>query len=771
MYLESNIGAFLNTAANESLRGNPKQEKSLSSSFNFKLAETTRKQSRFEEYFNNFREIVKDKIDLEDLFVKASMRIQETNASTKFSVRNILGEVYKTIYLPPEDLEEIGAKMLKYYRETFFSLCPGIFRAKYVGKIKEDERIHNVDNKPDASQWDFKLNSLKNFYKVQVVHLEGKVNMVLESIFEILHSNYWTILGMLKQFNRLEDSAFILSFAKNYLGGRSKDYFNTIVERLLEKNIPRFIDTFFSTYMTLSLGFFGMTWGSWHQQIRKLGSDTPDFHLFLNSFRLGLHTPEVRTYCSRMVDSLGKIFLTLKTDGNNAAVMNPLNKLRERVRQRCGISQRVLLSTDALKQVMVALDFRDLANCVGVNVKLVRFFEILISNGRAYLQSKNMDSNNIFLLLLYLQLYGIIIPYCLRICRTCFSDFELHYHYHFMNQHMLDAPFEVACLESNRQSMAMYMFLLDYLNSILPSILYHMVSQNGSDMIDRIMSSYGQHIDSLAEVFDVENKTPCPSPFLDRIELIEVSDFLKFSHILKNFQLFSDSPGRSLFPTTFDFLELYLETLKSPTISQQLDRKIKEFLLDNLERDTRVLVIVSANLCSLFNEKQLSEVAPDFYRFFEPKSFQVDRYAHTLEKVTYFVVQSSLSSANPTEEPINNLPVLISPKRRLWQFLHDRLHLDADNKSIQDRLLDNCTLILLFEMMDQDQFEQNFSQEIDQFVGNLSFLKGKIDRILKFRKIGEVMAADLAWLEHERNKLDKQLKFAEGYYLRSFFYV
>lgn len=765
------MGAFLNLAANESMRGNPKQEKSLSSSFNFKLAESGRKQSRFEEYFNNFREIVKDKIDLEDLFVRASARITETNASTKFSVRNILSEVYKTIYLPPEDLEEISSRMLKHYREVFFSLYPGIFRAKYIGKIKEDERVQNVDNKPDSSMWEFKLNSLKNFYKVQVVHLEGKLNMVLESVFEILHSNYWTVLGMLKQFNRLDDSAFILSFAKNYLGARNKDYFNTIVERLLEKHIPRFIDTFFSSYMTLSLGFFGMSWGSWHQNLRKLGTDTPEFHLFLNAFRLGLHTPEVRTYCSRMVEALGKIFINLKTEGSGASVLNPLNKQRERVRQRCALSQRVLLSTDALKSVMIALDFRDLANCVGVNSKLVRFFEILITNGRAYLQSKNMDSNNIFLLLLFLQIYGIIIPYCLRVCRTCVSDFELHYHYHFMNQTLIDAPFEVAHLESSRQSMAMYMFLLDYLNSIMPSILYHMVSQSGSDLIDRIMSSYGQHIDSLAEVFDVENKTPMPSPFLDRIELIEVTEFMKFTQILRGFHLTPESPGRSLFPTTFDFLELYLEALKSSTMAQQLDRKIKEFLLDNLERDTRVLVMVSANLCSLFNEKQLSEVAPDFYRFFDPKSFQVDRYAHTLEKVTYFVVQSSLSNASASDEPLNSTPLLISPKRRLWQFLHDRLHLDADNKSIQERLLDNCTLILLFEMMDQDQFEQNFSQEIDQFVGNLAFLKGKIDRILKFRKIGEVMASDLVWLEYERNKLVKQLNFAEGYYLRSFFYA
>lgn len=96
-------------------------------------------------------------------------------------------------------------------------------------------------------------------------------------------------------------------------------------------------------------------------------------------------------------------------------------------------------------------------------------------------------------------------------------------------------------LETQPRSLALYHELLDVLNSIMPSLLIHMfdpdVSQQMDGLIEGILDSFaiyrGKDSNS-RDTTDVTTYKNQVSPFMEKVNLIPVQDFINIFSILKD---------------------------------------------------------------------------------------------------------------------------------------------------------------------------------------------------------------------------------------------
>ena len=717
---------------------------------------------RFDDHFQKFKDLMRNKIDIEHLVNQTLQKNQGAAPLTKSRARTSFFETFKEEYLPPDDLAQAARSIRAIYSDIYFGQLPNIHKMKFIGRIKEQERIVAADQKQDPTAWQFKLSSIKEHYSVPVVNFEGKVNTILEQIFEIVNTNYNAVKALVEENNDLQASTRLLSFAKNHLGGFNPAYFTVLALHIIEEKLPSFLDFFFSQYIPNVVGFFSVSWSSWFQGIRSSIQKYPDAHIFLNTLRLALSTPEIRTYSMKLFEAMGKFVLTLKSEqGTN------LNKQKEKVRTKSGLGPKAVISVETLEQILRALDFREMTNCLCTNSTLIKIFEAVISKSRKYLEQHQIDSNNIYLVMFFIQVYGILIPNTLQVARTVVSEYELNHQYMFMTTHLLEQPFEVFYLESNITCIAFHLHILDFMNCIFPSLVYAMMQRETTDSVDRIILTYGQFLDYITEQPEIETGTPKISVFADKIMLAPVEEFDFFVKALLATKAFPRAAFFEFYPTTFTLLEVSIEELKE--VKPSYDKKLQGFLQENLDPKTSVLVFLTTNITSLYSELSMVDVPSELFKFLDSRSDYLDKYCNIFENVTYLIAQSTVERSELQSDTRRALPLLINQSRDVMQFLMDSVKIDNENKEIIDRIVDNCTLFVLWGMLEPQQFELNYSKDIEAFIQNTTTLKGKIDKILKLKKISQVLFKDLECLEMHRSMHHYSIDFVENYYLKNFY--
>ena len=759
-WTNSDIGSFLSESANSRVKNNSGLEKENHPKF--KNNTESNSKGRFDDRFIKFRDLMKDKIDINELMELTIQKNPDLNQLNRIRARSSLLETFREVYMPPDDLERTIQKTREAYDQLFFNILPTIYKVKYLGRQKEEERMMGIEQKQESTEWNFKLKSLKQLYFTSVVNFEGRTNVILEQIFEIVNTNFYSIISLLDQYKDLTTNTRILSFAKNYLGGFNKGYFDSLALYVIEEKLPSFLNFFFLKLIPATIPFFNLNWSSWFQTMRSSCESFPDAHIFLNTLRQAFSVPEIRIYSIKLFESIGKFVLTMKVDQTSSS-----SKQKERVRLQSCLSPKIVIPSEIMGELLEALNPKEMGNCIIENPHLTKIFEMIITKSRKYIEQSGLDSNNLYLITFFIQLYCILIPNTLGVTRTIVGEYELNYQYMFMTTHMLESPFEVCYLESNPQTIGFHALVLDFLNCAFPSLIFSMMQRESTDFIDKVLLTYGSHLSSISDesIFE-KNEQPVISAFADRIMVVPVEEFEFFIRTLLNLKEFSPI-AMQYYPTTFTLLEVSIEELKE--IKPSFDKKMNAFLQENLNPNGNILIYVSTNITSLYNENTLSEVPSDFLKFIEIRSEFLEKYMTTLEKVMYIIVQSSVERNYPELDLRRNEPLLLNQHREVSQFLIDSVKLDTETKEILEMIVDNCSLYMLWGLLQTEEFEVKFANEIDLFSHNTSILKAKIDIVLKLKKISNLLSKDLEYIESLKEIHSHSLNFAENFYLRNFY--
>lgn len=718
---------------------------------------------KYDDYFKQFQAILSEKFDLEELISDVLNKGQITNQISKQKARSLFWDNFKDVYLPQEDIASLVEQTAKNYIKIYFDYLPNIYRAKYIGELKEAERMSLVDQKPDQTQWEFKLGSLKEHYQIKVVNFEGKANMLLEQIFEILNSNYTSIVSLLKVNRTLEASTQILTFAKYFLGGNNLDYYPTIAVSVIDQTCNGFLDFFFGRFMPMNLNFFSKQWSETHRAVSKAVQDYPDAHLFLNTFRLAMVIPEVRMYCMRTVEALGELLVNSKLDKR---VLGSVGKIKERQLLRSNLTPKIILSKETIEEIFRLLDLRLLASCFSYNSSIAILFDKLLQKARHHVQQKDLDYNNVFLIILFIQLYGLLIFYECQVCRTLCKEEELQNQYLFLNDTMINIPYDVDYLESTVPTLAFHLAVLEALGSLIPALIYHMGdTKEKADWLVSVLQNYGQHIDLMIEPIESPSILEPISPFADRLMLIPLDRLKNFMDLLFKTPSIVSLSSTS-YPTTFALLEVLIESLKQ--LKSAYHKKIQEYLQQDLSPHMKHLVFLTSNITSLYNEEQLAEGSQEVFKFFNIKGNYLEKYAASLEKVTYQIAQSASFNGQQAHTD-SYLPLLLNKTRSVSPFLVNLVQLDSENKELLERMLDNCTLYMLWRLLSPIDFESTFAKEVDAMVFNTQYLKPRIDRLMRLKRIGKLLLDSFRQSEREELKYSNFLYFTEEAYLKGFF--
>lgn len=186
----------------------------------------------------------------------------------------------------------------------------------------------------------------------------------------------------------------------------------------------------------------------------------------------------------------------------------------------------------------------------------------MIDRVRNYLGKNSMDERNLSLFMIFIVLNTIIIPQCSRICRYLLFEQDLSYKFMFLTKDWLDPSFQVEHLETQLRSLAVYHELLDVFNSIFPSLLIHMfnseMAQSVDNLIEMVSDSYhiyrGQTASSTNRDTGI-NKVEI-SPYLDKVSLIPIKDFIDLYSLFKDISKWSHTVWNKVvsYPNTVSLL-------------------------------------------------------------------------------------------------------------------------------------------------------------------------------------------------------------------------
>lgn len=717
-------------------------------------------QGKHDEIFNQFKEMLTGKFDLDDLVQQTLKKGNLTTQMSKGKARSMFWELFKDTYLPPEDIGGIVDSTQKAYAHIFFEHLPNIYRIKQIGKIKEKERASIQDQKPEATRWDFKLQSLKEHYQVKIVNFEGQANTTLEQIFEILSMNYSTIIDLARAHPELDQNTLILSFAKQFLGGPNRDYFPSIAAALVESGLPDFLEFFFTKFLASSVEFYSTKWSDSFRVIMKAAHDLPGAHQFMTAFRLAVIQPEVRVYCMKKAEALGELIMRMKQDKKNFQ-----SKQSDKKVIKSNVTPKIIIPIEAIDEILLILDLREFIDTICYQPMMGVLFEKIIPKVRTYITNKDLDSSNVALVVLFLHIYGVLDVYLCQLCHTVISDHELRYQYIFLHESITDLAFEVDYLESSIPTVAFYLSVLDYLNCLIPSIIHHMVNSEGVSQVNKNMARYGQNIDGLLDAINGQSLLAPISPFIDKICLVPVVRFSEFLKVLLESSAF-ENLEKTQYPTTLALLGVFIEELKS--LQSTFRAKLKEYLKEDLSENTKLLVLITTNITSLYSEEQLEEMPNEIFKFLEARGNFLDKYSTSIEQITYSIAQSATST-----ERISNvdsyLPLLLNKVRIISPILVNGIQLDDDNKELLERMVDSCSLYMLWRLLSPVDFENTFSKEKDTMLSNMQYLSHRIDKLLRLKQIAKILGENHRLAEQELQKVTQYAKFAEDVYLKGFF--
>ena len=717
---------------------------------------------RFDELFISFEDLL-GKLPISAIVKKCLEKSKDMIFINKSKAKMLFLENFRHVYFDIESLNEMVARMTTCLKEIYFIIIPNILKAKVIGRLKERERMQGLEVKPESTQWEFKLRVLQEHFKTKIVNFDGRVNHLLEQIFEVLNTNYIGMLLLVEEYkDNLETSTRLLVYSKTFIGGFNTDHFALLAKTLIQKYTVSFFDFFYSFYLPINLDFYVVSWANWFQNVRKAIHTFPEAHLFLSAFRTGLNRQELRKYSMRVCKEIGKQIIISRNDK-----LSNFSKQKEKVRMRSGLAPRTIISMEVLEEYLGILSFKSLGEEISQNKYLLSVFEGLINKSKEYLQKKEMDPKNMSLLFLFLTVYGLLVPHLLSLCRVCVTEYELNHQYFFMTGHMLDHFHEAYYLESNAASVAIYFHVLEHLNCILPSVVYFMFQKSHADAMDQLLSDFHATLSGVVAFVNEDSTDSTVSPFMDRLSVVPIVDFNFFLKVLVKTTAFREPNTYTTFSTTLAVLDISIDELKESR--SEMEGLLSEFLKEDLEEQVSVLVLVTTSISSLYDEKRFSEFGADLWQYLDARGPYLDRYCDTLEKMTHFFAETAIEKNSALSDRASLVPLLVNDARPVNQFLIANVKQDAENAELLDAFIDNSSIYFLWKKLEPEQFELHFSKEIDGFVANTKILDKKFDRVLKFKKIGLCLQTDLKYIEEYKERLLLNQKFAELVYLKGFF--
>lgn len=716
-------------------------------------------QGNYDGIFNQFKFMLEGKFDIDDLVQQTISSAELSTPITKKKAKAMFWEVFKKVYMPPEHIGEIIDETYRAYAYIYFQHLPSVYRAKQIGKLKEVERLSQLEPKAETTRWNFKIQSLKEHYEVKIVNFEGKANTLLEQIFEIINTNYHAIVRLCRIHRDLENSVQLLSFAKYHLGGFNQDYFPAIAIKLAEDRMTGFLEFFFSNYLPLAMNFFSDPWSDSLRFISKAAQDIPDAHQFLTAFRLALMIPEARMYCIKKVEEIGEVIFSAKVETKNFD-----QKKKERQRMRSNLPPKVLLPREIIEDIMFHLNLRELADCIAFNPAIASLLDKVISRAKLYIKENDLDPNNLGLFMLFLHVYGLLVFFLAQVCQTVILSHELRYLYIFLTESIVDSPFEVDYLESSMPGVAYNLEVLETLSCLIPSIIWHMLSTSEVDSISKGLVRYADNIDCLTEALQGNSLNEPPSPFLDKFMLMPIDAFSDFIDLLQAKNAFDGSEASS-YPTTFALLEVFVDELREMKAS--FKDKMAEFMRENLSQTTKLLLLLTTNITSLYSEEQLAEMPHEIYRYLDISGNYLENFCASIEKITFSIAQSATTSER-TSNVDSLLPLLLNKVRKISPFLVNSIQLDADNFELLERMIESCSMYMLWRMLPHIDFEAMFSKEVDTMTFNMQYLQYRTDRMLRLKQVAKILDQNLNLANLELMKTREFQRFAENDYLKLF---
>jgi hypothetical protein len=346
-FKQSDIGDFFSRDASNKIKAdlyspNAKQDKTI----------VNADKSKYENQISSFTTLMEGKLDLPAMLASSLNKISSPSLTNRSKAKAVFLESFKEVFLPLDDLNIVINDTLASYREVYLKLLPTVLKLKHAGDLKEKERMQSEELKIDAAQWEFKLMNMHSNYKVKIASLSGRLNTIVEQIFEVLHTFTLPVISLIESYNDLTTSARLLGFVRDHIGGANSDYIVSLCLQMIEPRMEKVAEFFFDKYLTIILGYFTTDPTMLIQAFRREAITCPDVHIFLNCFRILMNQPEVRNYSYRTIEALGKLYLSLKNDKPHTFKVDD-----DKIRLRSSLQQKLLSTTETLKEVMKILDF------------------------------------------------------------------------------------------------------------------------------------------------------------------------------------------------------------------------------------------------------------------------------------------------------------------------------------------------------------------------------------------------------------------------------
>ena len=267
------------------------------------------------------------------------------------------------------------------------------------------------------------------------------------------------------------------------------------------------------------------------------------------------------------------------------------------------------------------------------------------------------------------------------------------------------------------------------------------------------------------------------SPFMEKVNLIPVQDFINIFSILKDLSKHKIviTEMQTTYPNTLSlFLVLVDEIVEE---EKEIDQVLGQLLKLTLDNRTTILILITTGISSLYNSETFHLFEGEFIYFMQLKSTYLERYCEGLEKIAFHVIRGleqtkvgkKTSEIQKTKNQFQDLnqPLMVSGSRKNYDFFGKTVKLNQDLDDVITRLLDNMASYFIWKKTELSTFESQYSDLVSKTELNNHYLKTSLDTLKKYSDMGRCVSKDHNLLEGLMLQLNQNLEFVETVYLKN----
>lgn len=650
------------------------------------------------------------------------------------------------------------------YKEVFLSYLPNIYKNKLIGFVEEKKLLKKEVDRRDkvrSENWQFKKDTLSDKYEIKIMSFEGRNNIIFEQLFEILSTNPYIIAQILLQHTELTENNKLLKIIFSYFGGFSPEFPQLTAMSLVRDTTQEYMRFFFEEYIPATHNCYKHSWEHWFQFMRQSRFGYPKASMFLNVLRWAFDVEEVRMFYTDTVQTMVETFLKANQ------VIGKKGHKAERWKEEACSSLRYLIDVYILDAFSNSISWNELASYLETNKYISEVLDEVIAMAKSYIRKCKMDGRNLALFMIHFIMNVIIIPQTARICRVVLFENDLIHKYMFLTEDWLDPPYDVFHLESNKNTLALYVGMLDVFNSIFPSFLIQHFNPSLTEDIDEILKSFISSYDvAKARATLIDDKWMNCSPYLDRVHLIPVEDFNFFYKSILNTRRWLNSYiKKSTFEDTFTLLEVLIEELKFNCDS--INFMLGELLRQSLSGSFQVLIIISTNMTSLYNLKNIDTFKSELEGLIYLKHHFIEKYNDSLNKLCSQIVDT-LETAD--EKHQSNMPLFLNQNRKPYELLLSLVDIDDKFEEVFNMILENLAGYILWRKLSKEKFQIAYMGLVGKIESNNIIIKEQLPKLKKYNLVIRCILSDKEYLEGLRLRKEMEIGYTEEY-LRSFFII